>query len=97
MQLYRETKVSLDNLLPNEAAMRVIAASLGERIGHHYSVDEVRAEFERVSQTTLLPKLPNDTPYVARNHWTTEGKRYVRKTMRVRARRNGELPFPSAR
>jgi len=100
MQLYRETKVTLDNLLPNEVAMRVVAASLSERVGHHYSVEEVRAEFERVAPTTLMPKLPNDTPYVPREHWTTKGKRYVRTTMRVRTRRTkgttGELPFRSA-
>jgi DNA modification methylase len=93
MQLYRETKVSLANLLPNEVALRVIAASLSARVEHAYSVEDVRAEFARVAQTTLLPKLPNDTPFVARDHVTTTGKRYVRKTMRVRARRNGELLF----
>jgi hypothetical protein len=47
-----------------------------------------------------MPKLPNDTPYVPREHWTTKGKRYVRTTMRVRTRRTkgttGELPFRSA-
>jgi DNA modification methylase len=93
LQLYRETRVTLANLLPNEVAMQVIAASLCERVGQAYSVEEVRAEFQRVAQTPLLPKLPNDTPFVPRDHWTTEGKRYVRKTMRVRARRNGELLF----
>ena len=93
MQLYRETKVTLANLLPNEVAMRVMAASLSARVGHAYAVEDVRAEFERVAQTMLLPKLPNDTPFAPRDHVTTTGKRYVRKTMRVRARRNGELLF----
>ncbi len=93
LQLYRETKVSLANLLPNEVALRVIAASLSERVGHSYSVEDVRAEFQRAARTTVLPKLPNDKPFVPLDHVTTEGKRYVRKTMRVRARRNGELLF----
>ena len=96
MQLYRETKVTLANLLPNEVALRVIAASLSERVGHAYSVDDVRAEFERVAATKVLPKLPNDTPYTPRDHWTTEGKRYVRKTARQRRRQNGELLFADA-
>jgi site-specific DNA-methyltransferase (adenine-specific) len=100
LQLYRETKVSLGNLLPNDVALRVIAASLSERVGHTYSSDDVRAQFESLASATLLPKLPNDMPYVPRDHRTTEGKRYVRKTTRVRSRQrdsgSGELPFRCA-
>ncbi len=87
LQLYRETKVSLANLLPNEVALRVIAASLSERVGHCYEVVEVRRQFERLAGTKVFPKLPNDTPFVARNHVTTEGKRYQRTIQRLRPRR----------
>lgn len=91
LQLYRETKVSLANLLPNEVALRVIAASLSERVGYKYAVADVREEFRRLGGTTVLPKLPNDTPFVARNHVTSEGKRYRRRTQRCRPRReNGQ-------
>ena len=94
-QIYRETKVSLDNLLPNEVAMKVIAASLQERIGHAYTVEEIRAELERHAGTPTLPKLPNDRPYQARNHVTSEGKRYVREVMRVKARRTKDIAPPA--
>lgn len=87
LQLYRETGISLANLLPNEVALRVIAASLSERCGAEYEVADVRAEFERLAGMPCMPKLPNDTPFVARNHVTTEGKRYDRKIGRVRNRR----------
>lgn len=88
LQLYRETKVALRNLLPNEAAMRVIAASLSMRCGHEYTVEVVRARFEQIAQERVLPKLPNDVPFAARNHVTSEGKKYKRKTMRVTAKRH---------
>jgi DNA modification methylase len=87
MQLYRETKVSLDNLLPNEVALRVIAASLSERAGTKYEAADVAAELRRVRESLQLPKLPNDTPFAAREHVTTEGKRYVRQVQRVAPRR----------
>jgi site-specific DNA-methyltransferase (adenine-specific) len=91
LQLYRETKVALHNLLPNEVALRVIAASLSERTGHGYEVADVRAEFGRLAGLipSPMPKLPNDTPYVARQHVTTEGKRYDRKVQRYRGRGKG--------
>ncbi|MCK4343603.1 MAG: site-specific DNA-methyltransferase [Phycisphaerae bacterium] len=87
MQLYRETKVTLANLLPNEVALGVIAASLSERTGAGYEVADVKAQFERLAQSNGLPKLPNDTEFVARNHVTTEGKRYRRQVKRVQKRR----------
>jgi DNA modification methylase len=90
LQIYRETKVSLGNLLPNEVALRVIAASLSARTGTTYQESDVRAEFERLAETKLMPKLPNDVPYVPRNHVTTEGKRYERKTLRVRPTRKAK-------
>ena len=87
MQLYRETKVSLGNLLPNEVALRVIATSLNARTGACYDEDEVREQFERLAAETRLPKLPNDTPFARRNHVTTEGKRYTRRVFRQRSRK----------
>ena len=90
LQIYRETKVSLINLLPNEVALRVIAASLSARSGTTYQESDVRAEFERLAESTILPKLPNDIPYVPRNHVTSEGKRYERKILRVRPRRKAD-------
>lgn len=87
LQLYRETKVSLANLLPNEVALRVIAASLSERVGTRYELADVRAQLEHLSRTKAFPKLPNDSHFVPRHHVTSEGKRYKRRTMRVRARR----------
>ena len=91
LQLYRETKVALHNLLPNEVALRVIAASLSERTGHRYEAADVRAQLEQIKATapTTLPKLPNDAPFVARQHVTTAGKRYERTIQRQRPRRNG--------
>lgn len=86
-QLYRETKVTLANLLPNNVAMGVVAAALRERTGYAYDVADVRAQLERLRATGALPKLPNDTPFAARNHRTTAGKRYQRKTQLIRARR----------
>ena len=90
LQLYRETKVSLVNLLPNEVALRVIATSLSERTGTRYEVADVKAQFEQVARTPILPKLPNDTPFAARNHVISEGKRYIRQVMRVRKRRGSD-------
>ncbi len=87
LQLYRETKVNLDNLLKNDVALKVIAASLKERTGHLYTPEQIRAEFGRCRTALTLPKLPNDQPFKARKHVTTEGKRYVRRVMRVKARK----------
>jgi site-specific DNA-methyltransferase (adenine-specific) len=92
LQLYRETKVTLRNLLPNEVALRVIAASLSERTGHHYEVADVKAQFESLAGTTLLPKLPNDKDFVPYDHVATEGKRYVRRIQRCSPRRGDENP-----
>lgn len=89
-QLYRETKVTLGNLLPNEVALRVIAASLSERSGVEYDVEAVRGQLEELSQSNRLPKLPNDTPFVKRDHWTSEGKQYVRRVHRYQGRRGKE-------
>lgn len=96
MQLYRETKVSVANLLPNEVALRVIAASLSERVGWRYEVAHVRDELDRLARSGALPKLPNDVPFVARNHRKTEGKRYQRTVQRWRGRRSDRAPSPRA-
>jgi site-specific DNA-methyltransferase (adenine-specific) len=90
MQIYRETKVTLDNLLRNRVAMKVIAANLSQRVAQPYDTEAVRRMFESVAGSTLLPKLPNDRPFVARNHVATEGKRYERKVQRTRARRQSK-------
>ena len=85
MQLYRETKVSLPNLLPNEVALRVIAASLRSRTGAGYEVEEIKQQLER---TNRLPKLPNDVPFVPHKHVTSTGKRYQRHTTRYKGRQS---------
>ena len=95
LQIYRETKVSLTNLLPNEVALRVIAASLGARTGTTYSAADVHGQLEQLAESTLLPKLPNDVPYTPRNHVTTEGKRYQRTTPRLRRRRKAQVSSDS--
>lgn len=91
-QLYRETKVTINNLLPNEVALRVIAASLSARAGTSYDVDAVRAKFELLATKGELPKLPNDMKFVPRNHVNSEGKRYRRKILRQRSRQTTEQP-----
>ena len=96
-QLYRETKVIYDNLIPNEVALRVIAASLSQRAGCEYDVDAVREQFERMRKANELPKLPNDQRFVARNHVKKEGKKYVRKVLRYRARERSDENSPEAR
>ena len=88
MHLYRETNVALDNLLPNEVALRVIAASLSERSGAAYDVDQVRSKLECFRGSNRLPKLVNDRLFVARNHVKDTGKKYVRRVSRIRKRRN---------
>lgn len=88
-QLYRETKVTLANLLPNEVALRVIAASLSARVGVDYDVEDVRQQLQRLAVAKELSKLPNDMPFVPRNHVTSEGKNYDRQIVRWRGRRNG--------
>ncbi len=87
IQLYRETKVTLENLLPNEVALRVIATSLKARTGASYEMEDVREEFERLAEEKRFPKLPNDTRFAARNHVTSEGKRYKRQVFRQRNRK----------
>jgi len=87
VQIYRETRVALDNLLPNEVAMRVIAGALKARCGHEYTLEQIRARLAGVRTEKRLPRLPNDTPFVQRSHRKTEGKRYVRRVMRVRTRK----------
>jgi site-specific DNA-methyltransferase (adenine-specific) len=96
-QLYRETGVSLGNLLPNEVALRVIAGSLQARTGAKYSVAEVQQQFERMAAAGQLAKLPNDVPFVPRNHVTAEGKRYERHTVRWRGRRGAATRSERAR
>lgn len=90
-QLYRETSVSVDNLLPNAAAMRVITNSLNARAQTEYSMEAVRTALQRLRDDKALPKLPNDRPYVARKHVTEAGKKYVRKTLRLRNRKTRDL------
>jgi DNA modification methylase len=87
MQLYRETKVTLENLLPNEVALRVIATSLSARSGASYSAEDIRAQLEQLAANSRLPKLPNDTRFVPRNHVTSEGKRYKREVFRWQGRK----------
>jgi site-specific DNA-methyltransferase (adenine-specific) len=87
MQLYRETKVTLENLLPNEVALRVIATSLNGRTGGCYDGQAVRQQLEQLGRDSRLPKLPNDTRFVARNHVKNEGKRYKRRVPRWRNRK----------
>lgn len=94
MQLYRETKVTLENLLPNEVAMRVIATSLNARCGAEYTADDVHEKLEQLAAEQRLPKLPNDRRFAARNHVTTEGKRYKRTVMRMSKRKNHEEKKP---
>lgn len=89
MQLYRETKVRVDYLVPNEVALKVIAASLSERLGSCVTVADVRRRLEQLRDDSALPKLPNDRPYVARNHVKSTGKRYERKVTRWQPRRTG--------
>jgi site-specific DNA-methyltransferase (adenine-specific) len=88
LQLYRETNVSLTNLLPNTVAMRVIAAALTERSGCPYTVEQIAAQLSTISVTALMPKLPNDRQFTPARHAKSEGKRYVRTAARVRARRS---------
>ncbi len=86
MQIYRETNVTAQNLLPNKVALRVIANALSARVDHTYSAEEVEEKLERLAEANSLPKLANDTRFVPRDHAKTEGKRYVRKVFRIRAR-----------
>lgn len=85
--LYRETKVTLANLLPNRVALKVVAAALSERCGATYSPEQVEMKLRDLARTLALPKLPNDTPFAARRHVRTEGKRYVRRVLRHRPKR----------
>jgi len=88
-QLYRETKTTFDNLIENEVALGVIAGALSARTGHEYNLSAVQEKLRQLRSTNNLPKLPNDTPFVPRNHVTAEGKRYTRTIFRYRGRKNG--------
>lgn len=87
MQLYRETKVTAENLLPNEVALRVIAGSLNARTGGSYDAHAVGTQLERLWHDNQLPKLPNDTRFTPRNHVKSEGKRYRRQVARWHGRK----------
>lgn len=95
-QLYRETNVGIANLLPNTTAMGVIARALNARVQAAYEVAIVVQMLERLRATAELPKLPNDRPFVARKHVTTHGKKYVRKTLRLKGRKT-QARGPGAR
>ncbi len=87
MQIYRETKVSLVNLLPNEVALRVIATALNARTGAAYEAADIAEELQNLSASNRLPKLANDTQFVPRKHVKEEGKRYERTVQRWRGRK----------
>jgi hypothetical protein len=87
MQIYRETGVSLGNLLPNEVALRVIATALNARTGAAYEAGDIAAELQNLSASNRLPKLSNDTQFVPRKHVKEEGKRYERTVKRWRGRK----------
>jgi len=97
-QIYRETKVSLANLLPNRVALRVIATALNARTGAAYDEQDVAAQLRQLGAANRLPKLPNDTPFVPRNHVTTTGKKYKRRVFRLRRGRRAaqEQPVPGS-
>jgi DNA modification methylase len=97
MQLYRETKVTLENLLPNEVALRVIANALNARTGAAYDADAIRERLLELRATSRLPKLPNDTPFTRRNHVTSEGKRYQRRVLRWHGRKTSASAKASRR
>lgn len=89
LQIYRETKVSLENLLANAIAMEVIAGALAARCGHHYTVDEISQELQRCSATCSLPKLPNDRAFSARKRQEkAPGAGYQRRVTRHRSRKS---------
>jgi DNA modification methylase len=87
MQLYRETKVTLENLLPNEVAMRVIATALNARVEAAYDPGDIQEKLAALGQRNRLPKLPNDTRFSRRNHVKSEGKRYERRVFRWRGKK----------
>lgn len=82
-QIYRETKVSVENLRANDVAMRVVAGSLSARCGHSYTVEQVDAELARMAREGELPKLVNDRRFQPCKHVTQEGKRYKRRVKRI--------------
>jgi DNA modification methylase len=86
MQIYRETRVSLANLLPNEVALRVIATALNTRTGAAYEAGDIAERLQKLSASNRLPKLVNDTQFVPRKHVKQEGKRYERTVKRWRGR-----------
>jgi len=86
MQIYRETKVSLANLLPNEVALRVIATALNARTGGNYEAVDIEQHLQKLARANRLPKLPNDTQFVQRKHVTEKGKRYKRTVQRWHGR-----------
>lgn len=87
VQIYRETKVTLENLLPNKVALDVIASALEGRCGQEYGADAIARELEHLASELLLPKLPNDSRFTPRNHAKSVAKRYVRQVQRYRGRR----------
>lgn len=94
-QLFRETGVVLENLLPNEAAMRVVTASLNMRASTAYTQEQVAEQLEGMRLGGQLPKIPNDTPFVSRDHRISEGKKYDRRVTRWRGRKRTDAA-PSA-
>jgi SAM-dependent methyltransferase len=87
VQLYRETNVVLQNLVRNQVALRVIGGSLSVRCGAHYTATQVAERLQQLRNRGSLPRLPNDLPFTARRHRTTEGKRYIRRKQIIRQRK----------
>ncbi len=88
LQIYRETKVSLENLVANTIAMEVIAGSLAARCGHRYEVDEVAQELHRCAASAALPKLPNDRRFSPRRRQNDAAPAaYQRRVTRHRTRK----------
>jgi hypothetical protein len=88
--LYREANVVAANLLANQVALQVIAASLSVRAGCAYTVEQVTTKLDELWQSNGLPKLPNDVPFARRDHVTERGKRYVRTVQRWKGRRSDD-------
>ncbi len=88
MQIYRETKVRADYLVENEVVLRVIAGSLAARCGAAYEPAEIAEKLLQLRAGNELPKMLNDRDFSPRQHVNSAGKRYVRKVIRKRSRRN---------
>lgn len=93
MLLYRETGVALRNLLPNAVAMRVLSASLNQRLGTDYTPERVAEALEAARRAAVLPRLANDDDFVLRGHVRNEGKRYNRQVFRWRGRKQPGGPL----